>query len=321
MYKVFCNFNLEKSLRNKFGEDFQLSCFEGQGFMTRDDLKESIKDVDGVILDAVKVDEELLKDTKNLKVVSTVSVGYNHFDIEEMKKRKILGTHTPNILNDSVADLVMGLMLSVARRIPELDRKVKEGRWDSRHSLEDFGLEVHGKKLGIIGLGRIGSVIAKRAKFGFDMEVSYYNRSRKEKVEKELDIVRKELDDLLKESDFIVLMVPLSENTKNFMDAEKFNKMKENAIFINASRGGTVVEKDLIYAIENKKIAGAGLDVFVKEPIEKDNPLLRFPNIVTLPHIGTSTYETTYAMRKMAVENTIGVLEGREIKGLIKEFK
>lgn len=308
--KVYIAEKLPQEALDYIGRYCDYEMWQGEERITREQLLSKLYDKEGVILFGTKVDDEFLNAAPSLKVVSNVSVGYNNYDLEAMKKRKVIGTHTPYVLDDTVADLIFGLILSAARRIPELDRYVKEGRWKSSdvHSL--FGADVHHSAIGIIGMGRIGEAVAKRARFGFDMEVLYHNRSRKKEAEKRLGARYCHMNTLLKESDFIVLMTPYTEETYHLIDREEFNLMKDSAIFINASRGKTVNEEALIEALKNKKILAAGLDVYNKEPIEKDNPLLTMPNVVTLPHIGSSTDKTRLAMIMLAAENLVkGVLE------------
>ncbi|MFL0246044.1 2-hydroxyacid dehydrogenase [Candidatus Clostridium stratigraminis] len=287
----------------------------------REILLQKLADKDGVMLTGNKVDEELLSYAPNLKVVSNITVGYNNFDIEAMKKRRVIGTNTPYVLDDTVADLILGLMLSASRKIAELDRYVKDNKWLSSDGKNLFGLDVHHAVLGIIGMGRIGEAVARRAKLGFDMEVMYYNRSRKLKTEEELGVQYTGLNSLLEKSDFIVLMTPLTEDTFHLIDTEEFNKMKSTAIFINASRGQTVNEKALIEALESKKIYAAGLDVYDSEPINGDNKLLKMPNVVTLPHIGSATEKTRIDMSNLAAENLVKGALGEIPKNIVPEFK
>lgn len=287
----------------------------------RDIFLQKLADKDGVLLTGNKIDEELLEHAPKLKVVSNISVGYNNFDLEAMKKRKVIGTNTPYVLDDTVADLILGLMLSSARRIPELDRYVKDNNWTPRNDENLYGLNVHHATLGIIGMGRIGEAVAKRAKLGFNMEVLYYNRNRKEDTEKKLGIKYSDFNSLLEKSDFIVLMTPLTKDTYHLIDTDEFNRMKNTAIFINASRGQTVNEKALIEALENKKIYGAGLDVFEVEPINIDNPLLKMKNVVTLPHIGSATEKTRFEMCMVAAENLVKGVLGETVENIVPELK
>lgn len=269
-----------------------------------------LHDAEGIIGAGMRIDQHFLKQAPKLRIVSNVSVGYDNLDIQELTKRNIMATNTPDVLNETTADAIFGLLLITARRMAELDRYVKEGKWEAPIGENLFGVDVHHKTLGIIGMGKIGTAIAKRAHFGFGMNILYHNRSRNQKAEEQFHAIYCELEDLLKQSDFVCLMTPLTSETKHLIGLKQFQLMKRSAIFINGSRGQTVNEKDLIYALQNKLILGAGLDVFEQEPVPKDHPLLKMNNVVTLPHIGSATYETRYAMAKLAAENLIKGLKG-----------
>lgn len=286
-----------------------------------DDIINKIHDKDGLLLAGTKIDKNLLEHAPKLKVVSNISVGYNNFNIEDMKAKNIIGTHTPGVLNDTVADLIFGLILSTARKLPEMDRYVKDGKWNKQDESIIFSKDVHHSTLGIIGMGRIGETVAKRAKYGFDMEVLYYNRNRKYDTEKNIGVKYADLNDLLKQSDFILIMTALTDETYHMIDEEQFNLMKSDAILINASRGATVNEKALIKALNEKKILGAGLDVFEKEPIEKDNLLLKMSNVVLLPHVGSATIKTRNDMALLAAENLVAALKGEVPPNVVPELK
>lgn len=284
-------------------------------------LFNELQDVEGLLTSGTKINEELLSHAPKLKVVSNISVGYNNFDLESMKARKVMGTNTPDVLNDTVADLVFALILSAARRIPELDAYVKKGEWKKSDNENLFGIDVHHSTLGIIGMGRIGETIAKRARFGFDMEVLYYNRTMKPNIEKELGVKHSSLEDLLRRSDYIVAMTPLTKDTEHIIDYKEFDLMKKSAIIINASRGKTINEEALIDALKNKKILGAGLDVYSVEPVNSDSPLLKMPNAVTIPHIGSATSKTRFDMSMLAAKNLITALSGHTPPNLVSELK
>ncbi len=286
----------------------------------QDELFSKIKDKDGIMLYGIKIDEILLDHAPNLKIVSNISAGYNNFDLNLMKKRNIMGTNTPGILDDTVADLVFGLILCSARKIIESDRYLKEGKWTYEYNSNLLGKDVHHSTIGIIGMGRIGTAVAKRAKLGFDMNVIYHNRNRRYDVEKTLDVQYSELDSLIKTSDFIVLLTPLNQNTYHIIDYKEFDIMKKSAIFINASRGSVVNEKALIDALQNEKILGAGLDVYEAEPINKDNPLLKMKNVITLPHVGSGTHNTLYNMIKTAAFNLVKGAYGEIPPNLVPEL-
>jgi gluconate 2-dehydrogenase len=287
--------------------------WEGKGPVPRDVLLRELADIEGLMTAGRRINENLLNHAPNLKVVSNVSVGYNNFDLEAMKKRNVIGTNTPHVLDETVADLAFGLILASARRIAELDRFVKEGKWEPTTGDDPFmGVDVHHATLGIIGMGRIGEAIARRAALGFQMDVLYYNRNRKPKAEEEIGVKYSDFDNLLKNSDFVLLMTPLTPETHHLIGEKEFRLMKKTAIFINVSRGQTVDEQALIRALQNKEIHAAALDVFDKEPIEKDNPLLQMPNVVTTPHIGSATKKTTDAMAMRAAQNLVAVLTGQD---------
>ncbi|MFD2368717.1 2-hydroxyacid dehydrogenase [Brevibacillus sp. GCM10020057] len=295
--------------------------WEGKGPISRSQLLEQLEGAEGLLTVGGRIDGELLECAPRLKVVSNISVGYNNMDWKAMKERGVLGTNTPYVLDETVADLAFALILSAARRVPELDRYVKEGRWERGSGEQLFGVDVHHKTLGIIGMGRIGEAIARRGKYGFGMEVLYYNRRPKPEAEERLGVSYRPLEELLRQSDFVVLMIPLSEETTHFMGREQFALMKESAIFINTSRGKTVDEEALIEALREGRIRGAGLDVFAKEPVSPDNPLLGMANVVTLPHIGSATKQTRFDMAMRAAQNLVAAVSGQEPPDLIPELK
>ncbi len=295
--------------------------FEYKGNISHKEMLARVHDKDGLLLAGIKIDRELLNHAPKLKVVSNMSVGYNNFDIDAMKERNVIGTNTPGVLNDTVADLIFGLILASARRTAEMDRYVKDGKWNTIDEEEIFGKDVHHATLGIIGMGRIGEDVAKRARHGFDMDVLYHNRTRKHDAEESLGVKYTELNTLLEQSDFILIMTALTDETYHMIDEEQFNLMKRDAIFINASRGATVNEKALIKALEEKKILGAGLDVYEQEPIEKNNPLLKMDNVVLLPHIGSATQKTRNDMAMLAAENLVKALYGEVPPNIVPELK
>ncbi len=287
----------------------------------REQLFKELADAEGLLTSGNRIDGELLRHAPKLKAVSTISVGYNHFDIEAMWERNVIGTNTPHVLDDTVADLVFGLMLAAARRIPELDKYVRDGKWQKGPDDPLFGVDVHHAVLGIIGMGRIGEAVAKRAKFGFDMDVLYYNRRRKPETEQKLGVRYRPLGDLLAEADYVVLMTPLTAETERLMGKDEFARMKRSAIFINASRGRTVDEQALIEALQQGRIRAAGLDVFEREPVSPDNPLLRLPNVVVLPHIGSATAKTRFDMAMLAAENLVKAVTGQVPPNVVDELK
>lgn len=317
--KVIAVNRVEKEVLDILKEEVDVTFFEDIHSTENHEFVHALQEADGVIGLDLQVNDDLLDLAPNVKIFSNVSVGYNNLDIEAMTKRNVMGTHTPGVLDETVADTIFGLLVATARRIPVLDQYVKSRQWTTDLSSDYYGVDVHHKTIGIIGMGRIGEAIANRAHYGFHMNVLYHNRSRKIDAEKKYNATYKELDDLLKEADYVVLMTPLTEETTGFIGAREFSLMKNSAIFINGSRGKTIVEKDLISALKNEEIAAAGLDVFEKEPVEHDNPLLDMPNVVTLPHIGSSTHATELAMSKLACENLLTGLRGERPPNLINK--
>jgi glyoxylate/hydroxypyruvate/2-ketogluconate reductase len=270
----------------------------------------ALKDADGAIGASVKVTPDMIDDATRLKVFSTISVGFDQFDVADLTRRGIVLTHTPDVLTESTADTVFALILASARRVVELAEWVKEGNWKASIGEACFGVDVQGKTLGIVGLGRIGGAVARRAALGFRMNVLYTNRHPNEQAERDYNAQRVELDALLERSDFVCLQVPLTPETRGMIGANELKKMKPSAILINASRGPTVDEAALIDALQNGTIRAAGLDVFEHEPLAADSPLLKLKNVVALPHIGSATHETRHAMSRNAAENLIGALDG-----------
>lgn len=311
--KVYVSQPICQEARDYLAQYCDFTVWEQGEPIKREELLKKIEDVDGLITSGRRITENLLNHAPKLKVVSNLSVGYNNFDLEVMKKRNVIGTNTPGVLDETVADLAFGLILASARRIAELDQFVKAGKWEQASGDEPFiGMDVHSATLGIIGMGRIGEAIARRGKLGFNMDVLYYNRNRKPEAEEELGVEYRDLESLLKQSDFVLLMTPLTPETEGMIGEKEFKLMKKSAIFINVSRGQTIDEQALIQALENKEIHGAALDVFEQEPVNKDNPLLKMPNVVTTPHIGSATRKTTDAMAMKAAKNMVAALTGEE---------
>ncbi len=319
---VFVDRTIPDEVAAYLAEHFEVEIWDHQkGSIPKELLGEKLSRAAGFMTGGRSINESFLEQAPLLKAVSTISVGYNHFDTEAMRRRGVIGTHTPYVLDDTVADLTLALMLAAARRVAELDRYVKEGKWSRSDGVKLFGKDVHHAKLGIIGMGRIGEAVAKRARFGFDMEIAYYNRSRKPEVEARLQAsYTPQLQDLLADSDFVVLLTPLTPQTNKLIGREEFERMKRDAIFINVSRGQTVDEQALIEALQNGTIGAAGLDVYEQEPIQPDNPLLGMPNVVTLPHIGSATTQTRNEMAMLAARNLVHALTGLQPAYIVSEL-
>lgn len=291
---------------------FEVSSWDSDDMpVPREVLEREIENVDALYcLITDTIDAALLEKAKNLKVVSTLSVGFNHIDIKAARVKNIAVTNTPGILTDTTADLTFALLMATARRIPEASEHLRNNEWKSWSIFSLTGRDIHHATLGIIGFGAIGQAVAKRAK-GFDMNVLYYNRSRKYEAEETLGAAYEELDELLKTSDFVCILTPYSTETKDLITARELQLMKKTAVLINTARGGIVNEDDLYHALVNGDIYAAGLDVFTEEPIDPDHPLLTLPNLVALPHIGSSSVDTRLGMCNLAAQNLIDFIRGK----------
>ena len=283
-----------------------LETFEG---VSDKALHTLLSSAEGLIGVGEAIGPKILDRAPKLRVVSTISVGYDYFDVADLTKRGIMLMHTPDVLTDTTADLIFMLMLCAARRAPEMNEMVRQGRWTEDVGPDSFGSDVHGKKLGILGMGRIGYAVAKRAYGGFSMEILYYGRSVNEEAEKDFEADRMPLDQLLAESDFVCVTLPLSEQTRKLIGPAELALMKPSAFLINGGRGPIIDEAALIEALQNGIIRGAGLDVYEHEPLSPDSPLVDLANVVILPHIGSATHETRYAMARCAVDNLLAALQ------------
>ncbi|WNY89114.1 glyoxylate/hydroxypyruvate reductase GhrB [Leclercia adecarboxylata] len=271
----------------------------------------------GLLGSSEKVDAALLEKMPALRATSTISVGYDNFDVDALNARNVLLMHTPTVLTETVADTLMALVLSSARRVVEVAERVKAGEWTKSIGPDWFGVDVHGKTLGIVGMGRIGMALAQRAHFGFNMPILYNARRQHKEAEERFNARPCDLDTLLQEADFVCLILPLTDETHHMFGKAQFEKMKKSAIFINAGRGPVVDEQALIAALKNGEIHAAGLDVFEQEPLPVSSELLKMPNVVALPHIGSATHETRYNMAACAVENLIDALQGKVDKNCV----
>ena len=280
-------------------------------------LRAALPQARGILGASLKLDAQLLDLAPDLEVVSSVSVGVDNYDIDYLTERKVLLTNTPDVLTETTADTGFALVLASARRVVELANLVRNGQWQKNVGPEHFGTDVHGKTLGIIGMGRIGEALAQRGHFGFGMPVIYHSNSPKPAVEARFNAQYRSLDELLQQADFICLTLPLTAQTEGLIGAEQFALMRPESIFINISRGKVVDEKALINALQQGQIRGAGLDVFEREPLELTSPLLKLDNVVATPHIGSATFETREAMARCAVENLLAALAGERPANLV----
>ena len=291
--------------------------WEGELPPPREVLLEKIKGKDGLLsLLTDKVDAELMDAAGTLRVISNYAVGYDNIDVKAATERGIPVGNTPGVLTETTADLAFTLLMVVARRVVEGVDYVRAGQWKTWGPRLLLGQDVHGATLGIIGFGRIGQAMARRAR-GFDMKVLYYNRTRREDLEVSLDVRYVDLDTLLRESDFISIHTDLNPSTYHLINAEALAKMKRTAILINTARGPIVDPGALAEALEKGIIAGAGLDVTEPEPIPLDSPLLRLPNCVIVPHIGSASVATRGLMARMAAENLLAGVHGERLPNCV----
>lgn len=279
-------------------------------------LGEACRDAEGMLCVAGRVNEEVLGQTPHLTIVANCGVGYDNIDVEACTRRGIAVTNTPDAVTEATADLAFALLLAVARRVVELDRTVREGRWQKWEFGSFWGSEVHHKTLGILGFGRIGQALARRAR-GFGMNILYHSRRRaEESVERELSATLVDLKTLLAESDFISLHVPHARETHHLIGASELAQMKPSAFLINTARGKVTDENALVEALQARRIAGAGLDVYEHEP-HLHPELSKLDNVVLLPHVGSATAETRLKMAACAAENLVAVLEGRRAPNIV----
>jgi len=281
-------------------------------------LRRQVRNIDGLLsMVSDKIDSTLMESAKCLKVVANMAVGYDNIDLAAATERGLMVTNTPGVLSETTADTAMMLILAVARRLTEAERLVRDGKWTSWTPKMMAGTDVHGKKLGIYGLGGIGEEVAKRA-IGFDMKVSYFNRKRRPELEQKYGLTYSgSLDALLREVDFLTIHVPLAQETRHIIGARELSLMKRSAYLINTSRGPVVDEEALVEALKKRRIAGAALDVFQTEPLEAESPLLRLENVVLTPHIGSASTETRRAMAVLAAKNIVAALSGKVPPNLV----
>ena len=291
----------------------QIGTVEVATGLTVEELKEKIKDADALVIrSGTKATKEIIDVADNLKVIARAGVGVDNVDLTAATEKGIIVVNSPDASSISVAELALGLMLSSARNIPQATASLKRGEWD-RKSFK--GMELYGKTLGIIGLGRIGQQIAKRAE-AFGMTVVAYDPYIPEEVAKNMGIELMEVNDLCKVSDFITLHVPLTPKTKHMIGKEQISLMKPNTVIVNCARGGLIDEEALYDAINNKKIGGAGLDVFEQEP-PKDNPLLTLDKVIGTPHQGASTVEAQKSAGTVVAEQVVKILSGKPADNIV----
>jgi len=317
MTKVFISRRVAQEAIDLITPHAEVNIWQKEDTPPREEFLRDIADVDGILLwGADKIDGAAMDATSKLKVIASISVGYDNIDIEAAAKRGIRVSNTPGVVTDSTADLTFALMLASARRLVEMVNLTTKGGWEMWGPMEMLGCDVHHKTLGIIGLGRIGAAVAKRAQ-GFSMKIIYYDVVRRPN-EAELGIEYIEnIPTLLSMSDFVSIHVPLSKETRRLIGAKELSFMKPTAILVNASRGSVVDQKALYEALKQKQIRGAAVDVTEVEPIPPDDPLLTLDNIIITPHVGTQTGETGVKMSVLGAENLVAGLKGEPMPNCV----
>ena len=311
--KVFVSRIIAQEALDKIAEVAEMEVWPGELPPPYETLLEKAGDCDGVVTMLTdKMDAAAIERLTKLKVISNMAVGYDNIDIKAATQRGIVVGYTPGVLTETTADLAFALLMAAARRIVEADNYTRQGKWKTWGPMLLQGQDIYRATLGIIGLGRIGAAVARRAR-GFDMRVLYFSRTRRSpREEKEMGIEYvSHVSDLLAMSDFISIHVPLTADTKNMIGKVEFSMMKPNAVFVNTSRGAVVDQEALYEALKSGRIFAAGIDVTETEPIPHDDPLLTLPNIIIPPHIGSSSFATRTKMAMMVADNLLAGLRGK----------
>lgn len=314
-YKVLVTRKWPDSVEKKLRETFDVTLNEQDKPLTESELIEAIQSYDAVlptVTDAI-TDKIISSEKRNAKIIGNFGVGFNNIDIESAKKNKVVVTNTPEVLTDCTADIAMLLLLGVSRNASEGEFHVRKQEWTGWRPTHMMGTKVTGKTLGLVGMGRIAQAVAHKAHFGFNMKIAFFDPYFKNK-----DIIKKfdakpfdSLENMLEISDFVSLHCPSTNETKGLINYDVLSKMNKNSYLINTARGDIVVESDLVKALENKIIKGAGLDVYESEPIV-NRDLLDFKNVFLLPHLGSATEETREAMGMRVFSNICAFFEGKE---------
>lgn len=292
----------------------EISQWEEKRELTDEELIAHCKDVDGLLTAGrSKIDGNFLKACNHLKVISLFATGFDNVDINEASKQKIAVGHTPDVLSKATADIAFLLMQNVARKAFFHHKRISNDDWNFFEPTAHLGIDLQHKTLGVLGLGKIGYEMAKSAKGAFEMNIIYHNRSHNDEAEQKLGAKKVSFEELLEKSDVISVHANLTDETKGIFNKAAFAKMKPNAIFVNTARGAIHNEKDLLEALQNKVIWGAGLDVTNPEPMDKNNILLLMPNVAVLPHIGSSTEATRNNMAILAAQNVIAGLKNERL--------
>ncbi len=317
--KVFLTRELPPKAMQRLFEHTELEYNKEDRVLTKNEIINGIQGKDALLcLLTDAIDGEIMDANPNLKIIANYAVGFNNIDVDAATQRRIPITNTPGVLTETSADMAFTLLVATARRVVEGDKFIRTGKWTGWGPLQFLGSDIFGATLGIVGLGRIGKAVAKRAK-GFDMKVIYWNRTRLSKNEEQkLGLTYASFEAVLRQSDYVSLNIAYNEHTFHLMSDNEFNLMKQTAIVINTARGPVIDEKALVRALQSKKIAGAGLDVFEEEPIVTPE-LIDMDNCILLPHLASATIETRTKMAMIAIDNLLAKFDGKELPNLINK--
>ncbi|MEQ1068938.1 2-hydroxyacid dehydrogenase [Acinetobacter lwoffii] len=308
--KVVVFSQIDLDIQNKLEQNYQVSYIQPKLGDVNQQLLQQVQDADGMIGAGRLLNRDNLASATRLKVISSVSVGYDNYELDYLNEKKIYLSNTPHVLTETTADLAFTLLMSAARKVAYLDQWTKQGQWQRTVGEAQFGMDIFGKTLGIIGLGHIGAAIARRGFYGFNMNILYYNRREKPELAQGLNAKYCQLEELLQRSDFVVVAVDLNADSKALIATAELAKMQSHAVLVNISRGSVIDEQALIEALKAKQVFAAGLDVYQKEPL-KESELFQLDNVVTLPHVGSATAATRKKMAELAYQNLVDALEGR----------
>ena len=308
--KVVVFSQIDADIQNKLEQTYDVAYIQPKLGDVNQQLLQQVQDADGMIGAGRLLNRNNLATATRLKVISSVSVGYDNYELDYLNEKNIYLSHTPHVLTETTADLAFTLLMSAARKVAYLDHWTKQGQWQRTVGEAQFGLDIFGKTLGIIGLGHIGAAVARRGFYGFNMNILYHNRREKPELAQGLNAQYSDLDELLQRSDFVVIAVDLNADSKALIAAAELEKMQPHAVLVNISRGSVIDEQALIDALKAKQIFAAGLDVYQKEPL-KESELFQLDNVVTLPHVGSATTATRKKMDELAYQNLVDALEGR----------
>lgn len=319
--KVLVSINIpEVGIRMLRKAGFDLTLWTNDLPMEYSELLAASKHHDILLSSSVyTIDRHFLETNKHLKLISQYAVGYNNIDLISAAEFNIPICNTPGAMTAATADIAFALMLAVSRKLFYMHKQIAAGKWTHFRPKAHLGIELKGKTVGVLGMGRIGAEFAQRCAGAYNMKVIYHNRRPNKEVEKQLNARLVSFEELLAQSDVLSVHAALTEKTLNLFDRKTFTRMKPSAIFINTARGGIHNEKDLIEALQNKSIWGAGLDVTNPEPMRPDNPLLQMENVAILPHIGSATVEARNEMSRLAALNIIEFTNGDKLTNLVEQ--